>query len=235
MARAKAVCAVSGGMDSGVLLLELLHQNYEVLAVQFQYGSKHGVWEGQAAAALTGFLKVGRGLPVRSISIDLSPVFSPFKSNLLKSGADLPHGHYQEENMRQTVVPGRNLIFASILAGLAESAGAPQVFLGVHAGDHFIYPDCRPHFVQSLYTTVLASSDGKVGVLTPFLNTTKAEIVRRGLQMDFPFELTRTCYADQEVACGRCGSCQERLESFQLNGAVDPLPYESRDLFPKAG
>jgi 7-cyano-7-deazaguanine synthase len=232
--RAKAILASSGGLDSGVLLHSLLLNRYEVLAVQFQYGGKHNHWELNAQVALTAYLRGAKHLPVATLSVDLTKVFSAFRSDLLKTGGDLPTGHYQEENMRRTVVPGRNLIFASVLAGLAESNDIPQVFLGVHAGDHFIYPDCRPAFVNNLYTTVLASSDGKVGVLAPYLSLPKSEIVKVGLENEFPFELTRTCYADQETACGKCGSCQERLEAFHLNGVPDPLDYESRELLPKS-
>jgi 7-cyano-7-deazaguanine synthase len=229
----KAILASSGGLDSGVLLHQLLKQDREVLAVQFQYGSKHNRWELEAQMALTMFFR-GQNLPVRHLEVDLTTAFAAFKSTLLNSGGDLPAGHYEEESMRQTVVPGRNLIFASVLAGLAESNDIPELYLGVHAGDHFIYPDCRPEFINSLTYTVRTSSGGKVMVLAPLLHKTKKEIVKIGLDDEFPFQLTRTCYSPNEEACGVCGSCQERLEAFALNDAMDPIPYESRVLLPKS-
>jgi len=131
--------------------------------------------------------------------------------------------------MQATVVPARNLIFSSVIAGYAESVGAGAISLGVHSGDHHIYPDCRPEFVSSLNTSVLLATDKKVRVEAPFLNYTKAEIIKTGLNLksvEVPYHLTRTCYKDQELACGKCGSCFERLEAFEELGLTDPIKYE---------
>jgi 7-cyano-7-deazaguanine synthase len=159
---------------------------------------------------------------------NLTDAFGDFNSNLLKSGGDIPEGHYEEESMKLTVVPGRNLIFSAIMAGLAESIGAEDIALGVHSGDHAIYPDCRPDFIISLAETVKASSDGKVKVRTPLLFEDKTSILRIGhsLNPPVPYKLTRTCYKDQELSCGKCGSCQERLEAFGKLGIKDPIDYE---------
>ena len=139
----------------------------------------------------------------------------------------IPQGHYAADNMKSTVVPGRNLIFLSIMASLAETVGATEIALGVHAGDHFIYPDCRPAFIEIAKKCIELSSDNLVTIITPFLHYTKGDIVRlgNGLDMKVPFHLTRTCYTSNEIACGKCGSCVERLEAFSENNIEDPIPY----------
>jgi 7-cyano-7-deazaguanine synthase len=230
----KTVLALSGGLDSTTLLLYLLNMGHEVFPLSFQYGSKHNSYERKAVSKVYRALASNKQVYTPAV-LDLFPVFAnlPINSTLLLSGEDVPEGHYEEESMRKTVVPGRNLIFASILASYAEAVGADIVSLGVHAGDHHIYPDCRPYFIGSLNQTILASTDRKVYVFAPFLDNTKEMIVKIGLEMGVPFELTRTCYKDQEIACGKCGSCQERLEAFALNNARDPLEYEIRELLPK--
>lgn len=222
---------LSGGMDSATLLGLLLDQGAEVHCCSFYYGSKHNVYERKAAAKLIlHYTKMG--FPVRWYEINLSEAFKNFSSNLLLSGGDIPEGHYNDENMRVTVVPGRNMIFSSIMAGLAESVGATQIALGVHAGDHHIYPDCRAEFIKALDSAIYLSSDRKVSVITPLLELDKAGILMMGYS-DFvyqvPYHLTRTCYKDQEISCGKCGSCRERLEAFEKLMITDPIPYEKHD------
>jgi 7-cyano-7-deazaguanine synthase len=161
---------------------------------------------------------------------DLSGIMQNFKSDLLLSGGEIPEGHYAGENMRKTVVPGRNLIFISIMAGLAESIGAQAIALGVHSGDHHIYPDCRPEFIHLARNTIRASSNNQISYLfTPFISLDKADILRIGYALHFPppYDLTRTCYKNQEYSCGKCGSCVERLEAFDKIGRKDPIPYAS--------
>jgi len=223
-----AIISLSGGMDSGTLLGDSIDRGKKIeMAVSFGYGSKHESHELVAAYALAGHY----GVPIKRINI--ARVLQDFRSALLKTGDDIPEGYYEGENMRQTVVPGRNMIFTAILAGLAESVGASEVLLGVHAGDHFIYPDCRPEFVIACARAVAFSSDGKVHLTTPYLDGNKETIIRRGVEIGVPYSLTRTCYKDQPIACGRCGSCQERLDAFAKVGITDPIAYETRDLIPK--
>jgi 7-cyano-7-deazaguanine synthase len=224
----KVMLSLSGGLDSAVLLSDLLHQGHEVVPVSFVYGSKHNAYENAAAKALVKYHR----LPNHR-TIDLSSVLGDLNSDLLKSGGELPEGHYEAETMRRTVVPGRNLLFASVLASLAESEGCQEIQLGVHAGDHFIYPDCRPEFIYSLALSIFHSTDGKVKVRAPFLYLLKSGVVHIGILHGTPFRLTRTCYKDQIIACGRCGSCQERLAAFRQEGKPDPLDYETRDPLPK--
>lgn len=117
------------------------------------------------------------------------------------------------------------MIFATILAGLSQSLLYDAVYLGIHAGDHAIYPDCRPEFKTRLNEAIIAATEGEVLLLAPFINMTKGAIVCEGKKIGAPFELTRTCYKNQELPCGVCGSCIERIEAFQANGMIDPVEY----------
>lgn len=223
----KIVIGLSGGMDSATLLGYFLEQGFSVHCCMFTYGSKHNKWENEAAKNIIEFYQ-SKGFPVDWSAFDLSNVFVNFKSDLLLSGGDIPEGHYEEDSMKRTVVPGRNLIMSSIMAGLAESIGAGNIALGVHSGDHHIYPDCRPGFVTALRTVIEQSTETKVSVITPFLYLNKAKILEIGYKLHpiVPYHLTRTCYKNQPLACGKCGSCQERLEAFEKLGIKDPIEYE---------
>ncbi len=223
----KIIIGLSGGMDSTTLLGLLLEQGFKVHCCFFNYGSKHNEHELKAANNIVEFYQ-DLGCSIYRHYFDLQQVFKPIESNLLKSGGAIPEGHYEAESMKKTVVPGRNLIFASIMASLAESIGAIAVSLGVHSGDHAIYPDCRPEFINALHYTVQASTDGKVSIQTPFILDNKTTILNKGykLKIPTPYNLTRTCYKDQANSCGKCGSCQERLEAFKNIELTDPINYE---------
>lgn len=226
----RAIVSLSGGMDSVTVLAEAVHNlgRENVFGVCFNYGSKHNKWENMAAFDVANHYKV----PCRLV--DFKSAMEGIQSNLLLDGGAIPEGHYQEETMRQTVVPGRNLIFISLLMGVAWSRGAKQVWLGIHAGDHFIYPDCRPTFFHAMNAAVNAGSDEKVELVAPFLHGTKTTIIKRGLELQVPYHLTRTCYKDSAVSCGVCGACQERREAFAANGITDPITYlDNGPLFEK--
>lgn len=218
----KVIVSLSGGMDSATVLAKMLDEGHEVECIGFAYGSKHNVYENNAAVQFATHYQT----PFKIY--DLSGFMSDLNSNLLKSGGDIPEGHYEQENMSLTVVPGRNLIFASIVASIAESRGADAIALGVHSGDHAIYPDCRPEFVEALKDVIAFSTAGTVQVLTPFLTGNKTSILEWGVQNNVPYQKTRTCYKAQSTSCGKCGSCTERLEAFQLNGLIDPIQYEGK-------
>jgi 7-cyano-7-deazaguanine synthase len=221
--------SLSGGLDSTTLLALLLDHSFQVHCVTFYYGSKHNQWENQAAADVFKYYKkkgvaIGSGLHF----IDLSNIMKMNPSNLLLSGGAVPEGYYTDDSMKATVVPGRNLLFASVLASMAESMCIPKIALGVHSGDHHIYPDCRTEFIKALDTTIYLSTDKQVEVIAPLSNMNKAEIVKQGysLSIPVPYQLTRTCYKKQQLACGKCGSCRERIEAFALNKKKDPIQYE---------
>jgi len=222
MSRETVVMALSGGMDSATVLDQLAFEGFSVACIGFTYGSKHNEFENAAALALAKHYKVHYKL------IDLTVVFDGFKSNLLKNGGDIPEGHYEQDNMSLTVVPGRNTIFAGILLGAAESIDASKIALGVHQGDHAIYPDCRIEYIKALDTLLYLASDRKIEVITPFLYTNKIGILDFGLKNDTPYHLTRTCYKDQELSCGICGSCNERIEAFATHERIDPIKYENK-------
>jgi len=227
---AKVLLSLSGGMDSGTLLGHALSQGHEVHTVQFQYGSKHNEYE------LTAVNKLLLHFPAVKNHTQLNLGFmADFDSNLLKTGGDIPEGHYEQSNMSQTVVPGRNIIFASILAGLAWSKDLDEVWLGIHSGDHAIYPDCRPSFFFAMKNAIEEGTNGDITMTAPFLHDNKTSILARGFKIQFPYELTRTCYADQPLACGKCGACQERLEAFRNHDIPDPIEYATREPLPKGG
>ncbi len=223
----KTVIGLSGGMDSTTLLGELLEQGYRVTCCSFKYPSKHNKWELMAAKQVVEYYQSNK-LPVVHHIIDVSPVFEFMGSDLLQSGGEIPEGHYAADNMKKTVVPGRNLIFTSIMAGIAETINAEYIALGVHSGDHFIYPDCRKDFIKATDLAIFLSSDKIVEIITPFASDDKASILLKGYshKVPAPYHLTRTCYKDQELSCGKCGSCNERLEAFSLINKTDPIDYE---------
>jgi 7-cyano-7-deazaguanine synthase len=223
----KVLLSLSGGLDSAVLLARALRDGHAVRAVSFTYGSKHNPHEWNSAQ------KVAEFYGVKLLTVDAASVFRGFDSALLSPDKKVPEGHYEEESMRATVVPCRNLIFGAILAGLAESQGLDQVWLGTHSGDHFIYPDCRPQFNRMLSSAAYLATRTKVDFRFPFEDMDKTEIVKEGILLSVPFEKTRTCYTSDAMACGKCGSCQERLFSFAENGREDPLTYRSRTLTPR--
>jgi len=220
----KVLLSLSGGVDSTTLLAWLLAGNSEVTAISFKYGSKHNKYENEAARQLA------HHYGVELIELDIQQAMINIQSNLLSSGGAIPEGHYEEESMKSTVVPARNMIFLSIMAGIAESRGLEGLAIGVHSGDHAIYPDCRPEFITSMTKSVQLATDNQVQfIMAPFIDYGKGKIIQTGIALPrpVPYRLTRTCYTDQPLACGKCGSCVERLEAFQVNGITDPIQYET--------
>ena len=135
--------------------------------------------------------------------VDLSGAFTGMESSLLLSGGEIPEGHYESSNMSKTVVPARNLVFLSILAGMAWSKGIENIAIGIHIGDHAIYPDCRPEFHKAMDTAIYLGTDRNVNILAPFLHMSKSQIVQYGIANNAPYHLTRTCYKNQPNPCGK--------------------------------
>lgn len=221
----KAILSLSGGADSTTLLAHMLKHNRQVQAVFMTYPSKHSTHEDIAAKKTTDYY----GIELTRVNLWL--LFNKFRSSLLGGGGDLPEGHYEAESMKKTVVPFRNGIFLSILAGLAESWQCSEVWIGAHAGDFVIYPDCRPQFLSHMCSAIMEGTETRVGVVSPFRDLTKTTILKAGLELGVPYYLTRTCYSDHRVACGRCGACVERLSAFKEIGVEDPLEYQDRKFF----
>lgn len=217
----RAIVALSGGMDSATVLAKAISEGFEIFTVGFEYGAKHNAFENQKARELANHYKVP------FILINLVNAFSHFQSDLLLSGGEIPEGHYEEKSMERTVVPGRNIIFLSLLSGYAWSVNAKKIYVGIHQGDHAIYADCRFEFYEAMNIAIKLGTDSRVEIEAPFLGMDKAGILKWGIPNKVPYEKTRTCYKNQEKSCGKCGSCRERLEAFQKLGLVDPVPYDS--------
>lgn len=215
-----AVIVLSGGMDSTVLLADVLNQNKKGAAVSFDYGSKHNRRELPMARATCERWGVAHRI------IPLPFINELFSSSLLKSGDDVPDGSYNTADMKSTVVPFRNGIMLSVAAGYAESLGAREVLLGSHAGDHFIYPDCRPEFNEAFAKAVFLGTDGKVRVRFPFAHLDKRDIGDLGRRLGVDFALTWTCYKGEKIHCGTCGACRERQYALRKDEGLDVTVYK---------
>lgn len=213
------VVIYSGGMDSFTLLHLARAQGHKVHALFFNYGQRH-VRELDAARAVCE----AEGIPHKVI--DIRAMSEVMSGSALTSDAEIPEGHYEEENMKATVVPNRNMILLSLATGYAVTVNAQAVWYGAHGGDHAIYPDCRPEFVEKMDAVCRVANYEPVAVKAPFMTLDKGEILAEGLKLGLDYGQTWTCYNGREKACGQCGSCVERLEAFATHGIEDPLAYE---------
>lgn len=209
---------LSGGVDSVTLLHE--YKDRIALAVSFDYGSNHNAREIPFARRHCENL----GIPHLCITLEFMQQF--FRSSLLQGAEAIPEGYYTDDNMRSTVVPFRNGIMLSIAAGLAETHDLKYVMLANHGGDHTIYPDCRPEFIDAISAAIQAGTYSRTEVLAPYTNVTKADIVRRGHLLGLDYAQTWSCYKGGNKHCGKCGTCVERHEAFLLAGIPDPTDYE---------
>lgn len=197
----------SGGMDSTTMLYE--YKERIALALSFHYGSNHN--DKELAFAKLHCQRLG----IEHIIIPLGFIKEHFNSSLLSGSEAIPEGNYDEENMRSTVVPFRNGIMLAIAAGMAENRGLQYIMLANHGGDHAIYPDCRPDFVNAMDQAVCAGTWNNVRLLTPYTNISKAEIARHGLQLGINYDETWSCYKGGDKPCGVCGTCREREEALK--------------------
>lgn len=214
-----SVIVVSGGMDSITLLYDKKEEI--ALAVTFDYGSKHNARE-------IAWAKVHCGrLGIRHIVIKLDFMQRYFTSSLLEGGDEIPEGHYADENMKSTVVPFRNGIMLSVAAGIAESNGLKKILIANHGGDHTIYPDCRPEFIEAMDRAIANGTYEDVRIDAPYTNITKADIAKIGKRLGIDYSETWSCYKGGERHCGKCGTCIERKEAMALAGIDDRTEYES--------
>ena len=213
------VVIYSGGMDSYTVLHKALAQGKQPYALSFDYGQRHKKELDYAAS-------VCKQLNVPHKIVDISAINSIVGGSALTSDIDVPEGHYEEPSMQTTVVPNRNMILLSLAVGYAVSLEATKVYYGAHSGDHAIYPDCRPEFVEKMNQVCHIANYTPVEIVTPYLHESKIAILTDGLKMGLDYRQTWTCYNGREKACGQCGACQERLEAFAENKVKDPLEYE---------
>lgn len=205
-------------MDSITMLYEYADQI--ALGVSFEYGSKHNGKEIPLAQMHC------ERLGIKHITIPLKFMEEYFVSSLLNGGEDIPEGNYNEENMKSTVVPFRNGIMLSVACGLAESNGLKKVMIANHGGDHTIYPDCRPEFIQSMSDAMTAGTDTKVEVFAPYTTINKTNIAEHGKALGIDYSETWSCYKGGDRHCGKCGTCRERIEALHDAGIVDNTVYE---------
>lgn len=207
----------------------LKSEGYALHLVSFDYGQRHRKeldFAQRAANALSADWD--------QISLAAAGVQRLFHGSALTDPAiDVPEGHYAHENMRVTVVPNRNAIMLSIAYAAAVSARADVVAAAMHAGDHPIYPDCRPEFIRAFAAMERLATDGlaHIDLLTPFIHMSKADIAALGARLGVPFEDTWSCYKGEEIHCGACGTCYERREAFQRAAIVDPTVYAATPIF----
>ncbi|MBD5238529.1 MAG: 7-cyano-7-deazaguanine synthase QueC [Bacteroidales bacterium] len=212
-----ALIVLSGGMDSVTLLYD--YKDSIALAVNFIYGSNHNMRE-LACARLHC-----QALGIELLEIHLDFMGEYFHSSLLEGGDAIPEGNYEDDNMRSTVVPFRNGIMLATAAGLAESRGLSAVMLANHSGDHSIYPDCRPEFIDAMAHAIAAGTYEAIELRAPYTNLTKAQIAMRGRDLGIDYSTTYSCYKGGEHHCGVCGTCRERRESLAEAGIQDTTIY----------
>lgn len=225
----KTLVVCSGGLDSVTLAYKVAEEHALAGLVSFDYGQRHKKELDYAA-------KIAQTLGTSHKIIDITAVGAVLSGSALTDDVAVPDGHYAEENMKITVVPNRNAIMLAIAYGMAASMGAEAVATAVHAGDHFIYPDCRPEFIESFARMQDCALEGvaDIQLYTPFLKMSKANIAAEGARLNVPFADTWSCYKGQERHCGKCGTCVERREAFHLAGVEDPTLYEDPDYWQEA-
>ena len=222
----KTIVICSGGLDSVSLAYKVATENTLHSLLSFDYGQRHKK-ELDYAATCAAVLDVPHQI------IDIRTIGASLTGSALTDDIDVPDGHYAEDSMKVTVVPNRNAIMLAIAFGVAAAQKADVVATAVHGGDHFIYPDCRPGFIDAFQTMQNQALDGyaSVELYTPFVNGSKADIVTAGAKYNTPFADTWSCYKGGEKHCGRCGTCVERIEAFAHAGVDDPTEYADPDFW----
>lgn len=210
-------------MDSATLAYLYHSEGFNLHLVGFDYGQRH-------SKELNSLEAIAKSLNASWQVVNLTTLKDALKgSSLTSDDVEVPDGHYAEETMRITVVPNRNAIMLSIATGIAVANGSDLVATGVHAGDHYIYPDCRPQFIEALSQAFVYGTEGHAkpnfSLEAPFVQISKAEIAAIGHKLNVPYHLTWSCYKGGDVHCGRCGTCVERIEAFIDAGVPDPTEY----------
>lgn len=219
-----AVAIISGGIDSTVVAWIAREQFDNLWLVSFDYGQRHNI-ELKYAERQARKMKV-EGHYIISL-MDLSPLLA--SSALINKDIVIPEGHYADDSMRITVVPNRNSIMLNCATALVVREKASALFIGVHAGDHPVYPDCRPEFITAIDHSIMMANEGFIHpdfqIVTPFINKYKSDIVLEGERLGVSWEDTWSCYQGGHIQCGRCSTCVERKVAFLQAGVFDPTEY----------
>jgi 7-cyano-7-deazaguanine synthase len=213
-----SILIYSGGLDSTVLLYKLLSEGFKVKCLTVNYGQKHKK-EIESAKYFCSKLNVEHEI------VDVSNITKLISSSSLTSNIEVPEGHYAEESMKSTVVPNRNMIMLSIAIGWAINIKYNYVAYAAHNGDHAIYPDCREEFVNHVSSAAELADWHPVKIIRPFINLSKTQIVKLGNELNVPMNNTWSCYKGNDLHCGKCGTCNERIEAFELAGIEDKTIY----------
>ena len=217
----QTILIYSGGIDSTTLLYQLLDDGHEIKTLSVDYGQRHH-------SEIDCAIDIARSLGVEHEVADIKGITHLLGgSSLTSPDLAVPDGHYEEESMKQTIVPNRNMIMLAIAAGWAISHQFDTVSYAAHSGDHAIYPDCREEFAQALDKSIQLADWHQVSLHRPFVGMTKADIITLGTKLKVPYEKTWSCYKGGKLHCGRCGTCIERREAFYLSNINDPTLYES--------
>jgi 7-cyano-7-deazaguanine synthase len=225
--KTKTIAIVSGGMDSVVMAHDLAARGHALHLLTFDYGQRHRHREIRCAEAAARRLGVAHDvIDLRS----LTPLLTG--SSLTDTSVDVPEGHYAAPTMARTVVPNRNAIMLAAAYAVAVAERAEWVATAVHAGDHAVYPDCRPEFIDAFdemeQVAVAGFGHPDLHLLAPYVHLTKAQIAAIGGQLGVPFDQTWSCYQGGPIHCGRCGTCCERIGAFSDAGVDDPTEYADK-------
>jgi 7-cyano-7-deazaguanine synthase len=216
----KTVVLLSGGMDSATLLWHFLSKGDHVKALAVDYGQRH-------RKELDFAARLAKAADVEFRIADLSAIRGLLAgSSQTSDEIDVPEGHYADPSMKKTLVPNRNMLMLSVAIAWATSLGFDKVGYAAHAGDHPIYPDCRPEFADALGLAAHFSGYEPIKLARPFVSLTKTEVASMGAALKVPYGLTWSCYKGGEKHCGKCGTCVERREAFQEAELTDPTEYE---------
>ena len=205
----------SGGLDSYTLLNKAMKKFDRIEAITFNYGQKHNK-EIEYAKSNCAELNIKHEV----VNLDLENILA---GSALVGDIDIPEGNYDKEKMKQTIVPNRNMIMISVAASLVIKNDIEYLWYAAHSGDHEIYPDCRPEFIDKMAAVLEICDYHKIKFEAPFQNLFKNEIVATGLSMGLDYSKTWTCYEGKEKPCGKCSACLERALSFEANNTEDPL------------
>ena len=220
MTKKEILILLSGGVDSSTLAYHLKHKGYDVCALTFNYGQKHAK-ELESAKRISNRLNIGRRV------VDISTIQPLLNKGALTGTQSIPDKEYSVKTQKLTVVPNRNAILLSLAMGYAVTLGIDEIGYAAHSNDFAVYPDCRRVFVDAFQKAMQLSNDNpRIRIRAPFIAMSKAQIVRLGLKLKVPYELTLSCYKGKEKACGVCGTCRERINAFKMNDVKDPIEYK---------